>query len=242
MRGLDVIEALADGPLLLADLSGRLGLTRSTTHRLAVSLVERGYLVSGIRSGYRLGPKLLELGFRAQDQFDLVQVAHAHLERLADQTDDTVHLGTIHGDSVRYLDKITGRRRINISSRIGDAHLRSSTGLGKALMLDLSPEQWQQAFAAEQPDASAAQASAWLARMADYAARGIAFDLEENEDRIRCVAAPVRDGKRHIVGAISVSGAAHYMSDDRMADLVAVVRATAFDISRDLGCTDSGEE
>jgi DNA-binding IclR family transcriptional regulator len=64
---------------------------------------------------------------------------------------------------------------------------------------------------------------------------GHAFDLEENEDQIRCVAAPVRDVSGKIVAAISVSSAAQYMDDDRMAALSAEVRETAQKISTDLG-------
>ncbi|MGO1303373.1 MAG: helix-turn-helix domain-containing protein, partial [Sphingomonas parapaucimobilis] len=74
MRGLDVIEAVAAGAITLQQLSDTLELTRSTTHRLAASLVERGYLGFTPRSGYRLGPKLLELGHLAQEQADIVQV------------------------------------------------------------------------------------------------------------------------------------------------------------------------
>lgn len=237
MRGLDVIEALVDGPLSLAELSARLGLTRSTAHRLATSLVERGYVAPGAQSGYRLGPKLLELGFRAQAELDLVQIARDHLRALADLTEDTVHLGMIEDASARYLEKIAGRRRINISSRVGDRQPLTSTGLGKALVLDRTPAQWQELFAAEQPHAGPDAAAAWLARMTSYAAAGHAFDLEENEDQIRCVAAPVRDASRQIVGAISVSGAAQYMSDERMTALAVAVTETARAISSDLGWT-----
>lgn len=71
--------------------------------------------------------------------------------------------------------------------------------------------------------------------MLAYAADGYAFDLEENEDRIRCVAAPVRGDDGKIIAAVSLSSAPQYMSDDRMRELVAVVKDTTFRISRSLG-------
>ncbi len=73
--------------------------------------------------------------------------------------------------------------------------------------------------------------------MRSYVDAGRAFDLEENEDQIRCVAAPIRDAKGVIVGAISVSSAAQYMSDERMGGLSTTVSDTAEAVSRDLGWT-----
>ncbi|HIV78828.1 MAG TPA: IclR family transcriptional regulator [Candidatus Sphingomonas excrementigallinarum] len=243
MRGLDVIEAVAAGAITLQQLSDTLELTRSTTHRLAASLVERGYLGFTPRSGYRLGPKLLELGHLAQEQADIVQVARPHLEELAQSTEDTVHLGILDGDLALYLDKMPGRRRITISSRVGDRQPLSSTGLGKALMLDHPPAYWDERFAADHADrAPHVDHAVWRERMDGYVAAGRAFDLEENEDQIRCVAAPIRDARGRIVGAISVSSAAQYMSDGRLHDLSESVIATARAISRDLGCTNIKKE
>src|SRR3954462_15644113 len=112
LRGLDVIEAVADGPVPLAALATRLGLTRSTTHRLATALIDRHYVSFLPRVGYQLGPKLLELGFLAQQQTDVVQVARPHLEALATSTEDTVHLGVLDAERALYLDKVAGRRRV----------------------------------------------------------------------------------------------------------------------------------
>jgi DNA-binding IclR family transcriptional regulator len=74
--------------------------------------------------------------------------------------------------------------------------------------------------------------------MNGYVEAGRAYDLEENQDQIRCVAAPIRDASGRIVAAISVSSAAQYMADDRMGSLTADVCATATAISRDLGWTE----
>src|SRR5215469_17168219 len=148
-RGLNVIEVVAEGPITLGDLADRLGLTRSTTHRLASALTDRRYLTFVPRSGYSLGPKLLELGFRVRDELDLPRIAGPQLERLALLTEDTVHLGVLDRGQVLYLDKIAGKRRINISSRVGELQPVPSTGLGKALILDHDEEAWSNFFRME---------------------------------------------------------------------------------------------
>jgi hypothetical protein len=80
LRGLDMLDQVIDGPIKLADLSARMGLTRSTAHRLANALIDRGFLTFLPREGYQLGPKLLQLGFLAQSQTDVVQIARPHID------------------------------------------------------------------------------------------------------------------------------------------------------------------
>jgi DNA-binding IclR family transcriptional regulator len=238
LRGLDVLEAVAEGPIALADLARNLGLNRSTTHRLASALVDRRYLTFIPRLGYSLGPKLIQLGFNAQDDIDVVRLARPHMEALALATEDTVHLGVREGDRALYLDKIPGRRRVDISSRIGERQPLTSTGLGKALLLDEEDSTWGKLFKREQAGSPRSpDYGVWEQRMQNYVANGYAFDLEENEDLIRCVAAPIRDAGGNIVAAVSLSSAAQYMNDNRMAALTKDVRATAEKISSELGWT-----
>jgi DNA-binding IclR family transcriptional regulator len=240
-RALNIIEAVAGGATKLSDLSETVKLTRSTTHRLAAALVDRRYLGLTAGVGYFLGPKLLELGYQAKDQSDIPAVAHPHLEGLAARSGDAVHLAVRDGDQALYLDKVSGSRRIEFRSRIGERIPLRSTGLGKALLLDGDEAAWRAAYAADEPKGGKSRPpfpldiDGWLARMREYARFGYAFDVEENEDRIRCVAAPVRGAAGEIIAAISVAGAAQYMSDDRMKILSRDVRDTAATISRELG-------
>lgn len=235
-RGLDVIELVAQGPITLGDLADRLGLTRSTTHRLASALTGRRYLTFVPRTGYSLGPKLLELGFRVREELDLPRIAGPQLERLALLSEDTVHLGVLDHARVLYIDKVPGKRRINISSRVGELQPVPSTGLGKALILDHDEEAWTNFFREENgSQRTPLTLNEWLTRMRKYAQTGYAFDLEENEDQIRCVAAPIRNVEGRIIAAISVSSAAQYMSDQRMQTLTKDVVETARRISEDFG-------
>lgn len=241
VRGLEVLHAVSCGHAELGDLAATLGLTRSTTHRLATTLVEHRYLSFTPRVGYSLGPKLLELGFIAGRQMNLTKAAREHLELLSSGSGDTVHLGVLEGGKVLYLDKIPGSRRVDISSRIGERQPLRSTGLGKALLLDEPTARLRDVYDAEQREGFryAVELSEWLRRMEDYRVSGVAFDLEENEDRVRCVAAPIRDVSGKIVAAISLSSAGQYMDDTRMKRLTTDVKAAAEAISRDLGWRDA---
>jgi DNA-binding IclR family transcriptional regulator len=236
-RGLEVLDAVAEGATTLVELASAIGLTRSTTHRLAATLVERRYLDFSRGDGYTLGPKLLELGYITGRRMDLPRVAREHLESLAAATGDTVHLGVLDGARALYLDKIPGNRRVEISSRIGERQPLRSTGLGKALILDDDEKQWREYYdhEARLGNGYDVPLEVWLKRMREYAAQGYAFDLEENEDRIRCVASPVRGVAGDIVGAISVSSAAQYMDDLRMRGLSFEVKKAADAISAALG-------
>lgn len=236
-RGLEVLDAVAQGATTLSELATTMGLTRSTTHRLAATLVERRYLDFSRGDGYTLGPKLLELGYVTGRRMDLPRVAREHLEALSAKTGDTVHLGILDGSRALYLDKIPGSRRVEISSRIGERQPLRSTGLGKALILDADEKQRREYYDHEARLGSGYDVplDVWLQRMRDYAEQGCAFDLEENEDRIRCVAAPIRGVDGAIVGAISVSSAAQYMDDVRMRGLTFEVKQAAAAISTALG-------
>jgi DNA-binding IclR family transcriptional regulator len=242
LRGLAMLEAAASGAHDLRAFATVLGTTRSTTHRLVSSLVQARYLrqLGGV---YLLGPKLIELGTIALEQMPLTKVAHPHLERLANATQDTIHLGVRDGDDVLYIDKIPGRRGLEMRSRIGHRMPLASTGIGKALMLDLGEAQWSELFAAScrtlasmpfKPDLQPTPL-VFLGRMTRYAAGGYAFDLEENEASIRCVAAPIRDASGAIVAALSVASTLPYMPDARMEELIAVVQAQVRAISEEIG-------
>lgn len=242
LRGLAILEAAAAGARDMRAFAAALGTTRSTTHRLVNSLVQARYLRQ-TQNGYLLGPKLIELGTIALEQMPLTTVARPHLERLAQATLDTVHLGVRDGDDVLYIDKISSQRGLEMRSRVGHRMPLASTGIGKALMLDLGPQTWSALFDASRralagvtfkPD-NRPDKPVFLQRMARYSAGGFTFDLEENEVSIRCVAAPVRDASGAIIAALSVASTIPYMPLERMDELVSVVQREARGISEELG-------
>jgi DNA-binding IclR family transcriptional regulator len=238
-RGLDIVSAVANGPLSLAELADRVGLTRSTVHRLAGALVEYRYLKFIRGYGYSLGPRLLELGYLASRQVSILRLARDHLEQLAATTLDTVYLGVLDGSRALYLDKVPGSRKVEVSAGVGERLPLRSTGVGKALLFDADEATLRvhYDYEARQGHGYGVDLDTWLRRMKEYSACGFALDLGEDEDQIRCVAAPIRDVTGHIAAAISVATAAQYMDDQRVHGLAFEVKRTADAISHELGYT-----
>ncbi|MDA2803826.1 IclR family transcriptional regulator [Nocardiopsis suaedae] len=244
LNGLALVRLVADGVRDVPALQGRTGLRRSTLYRLVQTLRGEGYL-RDTPNGLSLGPTLIELGFGALASNPLASVAAPHLQALADEVRDTVHLAVEDHGSVLYLAKIPGQRGAEMRSRVGQRMPLTRTGIGKALLLD-ARERWVERWRAEGPaDEAAASPSArragegaeedFLGRMEYYRAGGYSYDMEENEPGIRCVAAPVRDGSDAVVGAVSVSATAPYMPAERMRELVPRVQGAAADISAEMG-------
>src|SRR3712207_2770620 len=132
LRGLDLLHAVAAGIHDLESLAAHTALRRSTAHRLLAALVRQGYLRHQTRQGYFLGPRLIELGFKAHGQLHLPSIARSHLEWLRNQTREAVHLAVLQRAEVVYIDKVPGTRELQMSSYLGARLPVQSTALGKA--------------------------------------------------------------------------------------------------------------
>ncbi|TPF74407.1 IclR family transcriptional regulator [Brucella gallinifaecis] len=242
-RALTVLDAVAYGASDLVTIGSKLGTSRSTTHRIVHFLQRSGFLRHVDGRGYVLGSKLIELGAQALEQMPLTSLARKHIEKLGQQTGDTIHLSVRDGDSVLYIDKISGVKGLEMRSRVGLHKPVATTGTGKAMMLDLAEEEWARLYSlanseviqAEVPPPGFLQWHEFRESMRSYKELGYTMEFEENEASIRCVAAPVRDARSNIVAGLSVASTTPYMSKERMHNLVPLVTACALSISRELG-------
>ena len=99
-RGLAILSSFdSDRPLIgVSELSRELDLSRSTTHRYIATLAQLGYLQQDPQSKrYRLGPKVLDLGFSAINSMELREISAPHLQRLSDDTSHTVNMAILDG-------------------------------------------------------------------------------------------------------------------------------------------------
>jgi DNA-binding IclR family transcriptional regulator len=235
MRALDILDEVIDRPIRAADLARKLGMNRTTAHRLAHALRTRDYL-SVTPEGFALGPKLLQLGVLASEQTDYLRVARPRMEALSADTGFCVFIGNREGNWSRHLDRITGRQRLRVATAPGDRRPIAETGLGKALLIDDTEASWKKLWKQAHAEAvTDEEVAAFLERMRRYKAEGLVRHDSELGDGVRSIAAPVRNAHGAVVVAISIASAASYLTDDIIDDLAARVKHCADEVSAALG-------
>ena len=239
-RALRALELIAEaGQLGVTELGRRLGVHKATASRLVATLAERGMLERDpITEKYRLGFGLIRLAGAAMASMDLVRIARPMLEDLADRTRETVNLGVLSGDAVVYIDQVTGTRSIVAVSWVGRRTPLHCTSNGKVLLANVGETERARLLAhpLERETRSTVTDPATLAsQLEEIRRRGYATTMEELEEGLNAVAAPIRRADGEVVAALSVSGPAFRM---RPVDLPRVGRLTmeaAGAISRRLG-------
>lgn len=216
-----------DGVTHIATLAG---LPKSTTHRVLAVLIDEG-LVSRNDQRYRLGPGWFELqsALSSSEWQRLVDQARMPLASLFETTGATVHFGVLDGNDVLYLEKLTARGGTRVPTRVGERRPALCTALGKALIAYSGPDRMRSVLS--QPLPCLSRRSITSPRMLqnqllDIRRKGVSHDLEESQQGVFCVAAPVFRSSE-LVAAVSVtrvSGTPTTASDE------AAVRRAARDI------------
>ena len=230
--------ALADGPMRFTDILSLSDQPRGTLHRQLSHLVEEGLLEIDRDGRYLIGIRLLNLASRSWARSEFRAVAEPHLRRLQELTGETVHLGVLRGSEVIYLDKVEGRQSVRMYSQIGNASPAYCTGVGKAALsalddLDLAGRIANLEFR-PYTEHTHRRPAGLLADIVEIRARGYAFDHEEHESGICCVAAPIRSEDGGMLAGVSVTGPAYRVTSQKLQQWAPLVVAAADSIMIDM--------
>jgi DNA-binding IclR family transcriptional regulator len=225
--------------LTLAECSQILGYTKPTTHRILRTLAQREFLRVDEEAGrYTLGISNLRLGMQFLERLDIRREALPVLRPLAAEVGETVHLGTLSGTSVVYIEKVESPRAVRMFSRVGDTMPAYSTGIGKAILAWLPDDELErhlpERLARRTPN-TIVQRAELRRELARIRRRGYSIDDIENEEGIRCVGAPVFDHRGRVAGGISIAGPAQRMTLERLGEVGPLVREHADAISAAVG-------
>ncbi|MEJ3749873.1 IclR family transcriptional regulator [Actinomycetes bacterium KLBMP 9797] len=143
-RALDLLSAFstAHPRLSLSELAEAAGLPRASAHRIAATLVERGFLRQDPDGAYLLGVRLLELGSQVSQTSAVTHLTQQAADELHRLTGETVLIAEVDWDALSYVitGKREGRRPLALASPVGRRSALASGVLAKAALLGLPPE------------------------------------------------------------------------------------------------------
>lgn len=241
-RGFLVLEAVArqrDG-ITLSELSRKLELHTSTLYHLTRTLVALGYLRTGPDDKrYRMGRGIYQLASACLDEAEICATVEPYLDRLAAATGEATHFAIWERRKALILTRREGPNALQITERAGTLRPVYCTAIGKALLSGLSDEVYED-YVAEidfEPitQSTTRDAGALRPQVERVRRDGIAFDDCEFNPEVRCMAAPVRDFRGRVLGAIGFSGPVWRLSLTGMNDFAAVTKSIAAEVSAHFG-------
>lgn len=222
----------------ISEVSRALKVSTSTAHRLMTTLVAGGLLEQNDNHRYRLGVKLISLGYIAQERLDIRNEALPYMKSMAGETKLEVNLAKLDGANIVYIEKVTDMAQYTLNTRVGQQRPAYCRALGKILLAHCPDDQVRELVGSTFPRLTAHTVTTideLLAQLAVARQRGYAEDREETALGFMCIAAPIYDAKGEPVAALSVSGSLtqyQAMTEERV---IATLKSTAGQISRRLG-------
>lgn len=218
--------------LRLTEAYEELDIGKSRAHRLLAMLVYHRLVVQDPTSKvYRPGPTLVEIGLHTVTQMDIRALARPILEELSSATGETVHLGTLEGGAVRFLDCVESQLALRVSSRVGRVLPAYATSLGKAMLAELPAEEVRRLYPSETlapvTPHTLRRRSELLADLERIRDRGYAVNHEESEDGVSSVGVAVaREGNQSLAG-LSVAAPSGRLGEQQRASAAGLLRDLA---------------
>ena len=239
-KALDVLDMVASAgrPLRFTEMLSSSPYPKATLYRFLQVLTHQGMLSHDSESGsYALGVRLVRLAHAAWEQSSLAPLARPHVDALSARLGETIHLAQLDQGQVLYVDKRNAARPVEMFSQAGKVGPAYCTGVGKAMLAHLPPDALEAAllrqsfhrFTPETLDTP----QALTAELQAIRGRGYAFDREEHEPGIICVAVPILTRTGRVIGALSVTSTLARTNLDGLATLAPEIQATAMQIAAD---------
>lgn len=241
-RAFDIIELLSlekDG-LGVTEIGNRIGLHKSTVHRILLAMTERGYIEKSQTKGvYKIGLKLIEVSSVYLNNVELKTEARPYLWELTSKLSQPTHLAILDGNECVYIDKVEVQNSIRLYSHIGYRIPVYCSALGKSLLSGFSDAQLDDILSKYNlksfTDTTITDKDELVLQIKQVRSKGWSIDNEEHEAGVRCLAAPIFDYRRMVVAAVSITGPASIFRQENDEATGLLIRETALKISNRLG-------
>ena len=226
-----------EGPLGVSEAAERLGVARSTAHRLLAMLVYRDFAIQHPDRRYAAGP-VLSLGASSHSRTALLRsVAMPHLAGLVGRVNESANLQILAGEHVRFIGSVECTQALRVGNREGmvfPAHLASG---GKIMLADLPPERIE-ALYGEEKWADRPEQRPSLARLRRelrmIREQGFAINAGKTESGVTAIGRGVRGEDGRVEAAVSVSMPTSRFTQARLPGLVGALAVTTRDIEEEM--------
>ena len=223
-KGIQILELLSDNEALtVTQVAKMMNINRAGSHRFLSTLKELGYADKDNTSRYFLTPKVIELGMKVLDRFEIRKIAHPFLQELSTKFNETINLGYFNGKEVLTIDKIDSTEILRMDAGIGGGEPAYCTSLGKAILAFLPATQLEKYLSAIEMTAftpnSVTSKEKLKEELMQIKENGYAIDDEELSVGLRCIGAPLFDHSGQPLFAISISGPSIRFGSKRMEEM-----------------------
>ena len=225
----------------VTELSKALGLHKNNVFRLLATLASRGYIEQNLNTeNYRLGIGIFNLGQKFVNKLGILKLSRPFMEKIVAEVNESVYIGILREGNVIYLDMAETNHPVRVVSRVGKDVPAYCTAIGKIQLAYSSEEEINKIYMGARlkkyTDHTITSLPVLKRELKKVADQDYAIDDEEFEERVRCIAVPIKDYLGVPVAALSVTGPACRQTDERLLDdLLPVAKKYAREISKRLG-------
>jgi len=223
----------------LYEIVERCAIPKSTVHRILKTLQQEGFIVQdSVSDKYKLGVALFNLGNLAFKGVEFQNIALPYLEELSTETGEAGHLGFLDKNEIVTIGFSASSSPLGVRFYIGNRSPLYCTGVGKATLAFQTKEKIYQILEEEKQkftENTITEKGKLAKELRKIRDQGYAVDNMENERDIRCIAAPIRDYRKKVIGAVSVSGPSVRVTKKKIPEIVPKVKKIANQISIELG-------
>ncbi|GMA55642.1 IclR family transcriptional regulator [Alicyclobacillus sacchari] len=223
----------------ITQIAEKLGLSKSTVHRVMTTLAEEGFARRDESTHrYRLGLSVLSLGGIIMSNLEICREGQHLLEEFVNRFDETVHLAVLEDYATVYVSKLECKHPVQIATHLGRKNPLHCTSSGKVILAyqdsAMIEEVIQRGLSPMTPNTitNPDQLRQVLAQIRND---GYAFSRSELREGVHSVAAPVRDYTRQVIGAVTAVGPAARFTDEKMKSLAKTLISISKEISSRLG-------
>ncbi len=243
-RALDILLMFDDERLVITaqDVAAQLSVARSTAYRYLQSLTGSGFIEEADGTGYRLGPRVVELARLARRGLGLSEVARPVMRRLAQSVGEAVLLTRLGGSAVICLEREdTTSRAVRVTYERGEVMPINAGASALILLAWLSDQQVDRILTGTTLEPFTAQTittkRALITRLRETRRQGYAVSRGELDTDVVGIAAPIRNADGDVVAAVSVAALSARVGEERVPEVAAAVRSAAEEISAALSAS-----